>query len=218
MSRRRRWVCPLCTSGPLGPSRMAADDVRRYCLKCSAETGRLVRRQAPALEKQRARKVQRANAAKRNRRQRELREVDERHTVRGVNLRVELRRLSGLPTVRAQCAGDRPLVAMTVSWTQKTYVTGRAWKEQTRLHLSLYRGVSLSEVYALLAHELAHVIAPPNTGHGERWRRLFARILADGYGLKDFPASAMQGTKHQLHERARAALRDRLIDRASEPA
>lgn len=48
-----RWKCEVCGAGLLAPSRPRMDDVRRYCLPCSAETGRLVKRVAPALEKKR---------------------------------------------------------------------------------------------------------------------------------------------------------------------
>lgn len=40
----KRWYCPACGDGKLAPARMADDDVRRYCLSCSAKAQRLVRR------------------------------------------------------------------------------------------------------------------------------------------------------------------------------
>jgi len=58
----KRWKCPLCSSGVLAPVRPVEDDVRRYCLSCSARTGRLVRRICPAQETQRkARADRRSN-------------------------------------------------------------------------------------------------------------------------------------------------------------
>lgn len=48
-----RWKCPLCDNGLLAPQRCRMNDVRRYCLNCSEETGKLVERVAPALEKKR---------------------------------------------------------------------------------------------------------------------------------------------------------------------
>ncbi len=47
---RKRWVCPRCGSGVLAPSRPRRDDVRRFCLKCSQKTGRLVERTCPVLD------------------------------------------------------------------------------------------------------------------------------------------------------------------------
>lgn len=64
-SKAYRWECPLCRAGINAPSRLNKDDVRRYCLPCSAERDRspqakhqfgrfrLVERIAPALERKR---------------------------------------------------------------------------------------------------------------------------------------------------------------------
>ena len=46
----KRWRCPQCNKGVNAPARMLLDDVRRYCLDCSVETGRLVKRLAVAIE------------------------------------------------------------------------------------------------------------------------------------------------------------------------
>lgn len=54
MTKQVRWKCPLCNSGLLAPSRPRKNDVRRYCLSCSGDTGKLVERVAPSLDKQRA--------------------------------------------------------------------------------------------------------------------------------------------------------------------
>ena len=47
-AKQKRWRCPVCELGILGPLRPRLNDVRRYCLPCSAKTGRLVERYAPA--------------------------------------------------------------------------------------------------------------------------------------------------------------------------
>lgn len=43
----RHWVCPLCQSGSLLPVSPDADDARRFCLPCTAKTGKLTRRVCP---------------------------------------------------------------------------------------------------------------------------------------------------------------------------
>lgn len=53
MTKQVRWKCPSCNSGVLNSSRPRMNDVKRYCLPCSAKSGVLVQRTAPALEKQR---------------------------------------------------------------------------------------------------------------------------------------------------------------------
>ena len=57
--QRKRYVCPLCGTAVLSPSRMAKDDVRRFCLRCSERTGKLVARVSPVLERQRRRSKER---------------------------------------------------------------------------------------------------------------------------------------------------------------
>ena len=51
MTKQARWKCEKCNDGLLAPSRPRKNDVRRYCLPCSAKQGTLVERIAPALEK-----------------------------------------------------------------------------------------------------------------------------------------------------------------------
>jgi hypothetical protein len=52
-AKMRRWVCPNCGGAVLAPSRPRKDDVRRFCLKCSAKSGRLIERSCPAAETKR---------------------------------------------------------------------------------------------------------------------------------------------------------------------
>ena len=56
MKKQIRWKCEQCDHGLLAPSRPRKNDVRRYCLTCSAKRGILVERVAPALQKKSERK------------------------------------------------------------------------------------------------------------------------------------------------------------------
>lgn len=58
--KRYRWVCPDCEAAIHAPSRMKADDVRRFCLECSGRTGFLVARACPVLDAKRSAKRKRA--------------------------------------------------------------------------------------------------------------------------------------------------------------
>jgi len=49
----RLWKCPECGKGLRAPGRLRKNDTRRYCLPCSAKTGKLVERVCPAAEKKR---------------------------------------------------------------------------------------------------------------------------------------------------------------------
>jgi hypothetical protein len=51
--KQARWTCLNCGEGGLAPTKPRRDDVRRYCLPCSAKTGRLVERVSPSLERRR---------------------------------------------------------------------------------------------------------------------------------------------------------------------
>jgi hypothetical protein len=204
----RRWVCPRCGGGVLAPGRPRRDDVRRYCLTCSARTGRLVPRVCPSLEAERQRRVLRQSAARERHRERERTAAAKRYMVDGLDLRKELLRLCDLPFVRAQVPErHRPAVVMTVSWSaSRSWTTGHSKNGRMRIHLSLYHGCPRHKAQAVLAHELAHAILPSGVAHSERWRRTFARILADAYGLDELPATAMHGNKYELHSRVERAL------------
>lgn len=62
--KKKRWKCPRCEGGVLAPSRPRRNDVRRYCLPCSAQQGVLVERTCPALEAQRSAKYLERTAKK----------------------------------------------------------------------------------------------------------------------------------------------------------
>lgn len=76
MKKQVRWKCERCGDGLLAPSKPRRDDVRRFCLPCSSETGRLVERIAPALEQHRARRVEMARQKKKNERIRERARIE----------------------------------------------------------------------------------------------------------------------------------------------
>jgi|APGre2960657404_1045060.scaffolds.fasta_scaffold76736_2 hypothetical protein len=68
MTKQVRWKCEKCDDGLLAPTRPRKNDVRRYCLPCSAKSGKLVDRVAPSLEKKREKRtaiVQQKQKAKR---------------------------------------------------------------------------------------------------------------------------------------------------------
>ena len=54
---RKRWVCPLCADGQLAPSRPRKNNALRYCLPCTAKTGKLVERDCPSAAKRKEKKA-----------------------------------------------------------------------------------------------------------------------------------------------------------------
>lgn len=208
--KMKRWVCPRCGGGVLAPERPRKHDARRYCLTCTATSGRLVERICPALDAVRARRASGRQAVAARRRAREQALLGERHMVEGLDLRDELSRLCRLPFVRRHFPVPRwSPVKMTVAWSStKRWTTGHSKRHGWHVHLGLYEGCPRHEAQALLAHELAHAILP-GKAHGERWRRAFARIVADGYGIEWIPARAMEGSVHDLQATVEHALRIR---------
>jgi len=70
VKRRVRWTCPQCDKGALGPGRPRKNNAVRYCLPCTAKTGKLVERECLTLEKRRERKVEAKKAAAARKRER----------------------------------------------------------------------------------------------------------------------------------------------------
>lgn len=89
----KRWTCPTCHGGVLAPAKPLMDDVRRYCLPCSASTGKLVRRACGSRERVKAeRRDARAERVKADRDRAVARELA-RHTVGGLDVRAVVRRV-----------------------------------------------------------------------------------------------------------------------------
>jgi hypothetical protein len=79
-NKRVRWTCPQCEKGALGPSRPRKDNAVRYCLPCTAATGKLTERTCLAHERKKQAKVD-AVKTKRSK-QAEKRKGTPRHTKR----------------------------------------------------------------------------------------------------------------------------------------
>jgi hypothetical protein len=175
----RRWVCPTCRAGVLGPERPRRDDVRRYCLACSAKSGRLVERTAPAAERERAERAGRAAAKRSTKQQREREAKIARATYGGVDLQAEAWRIWRLPAIRET--------------TQQQRLPDIEWRHRRGYHTS---GVSQGgrlvitapddapKAIAVLIHELAHEAGHWNgeaRGHSREFWRLVRRIAREAY-------------------------------------
>lgn len=57
------WRCPLCNDGKRAPARMRRDNALRYCLSCTAKTGKLVQRVCPSAAAERERREAERKAA-----------------------------------------------------------------------------------------------------------------------------------------------------------
>lgn len=226
-SQLHRWVCPLCNSGVLASSRPRRDDVARYCLDCSRETGRLVERTCPALEKRRqerrdqqARKAQRKRKLRRSRQEASKRERAREQEAREASqaeeygdLQGELGRLWGV--LRQQNPDLRTdLPAMKVWRRQQPYATGHAWcGHQHRIHLTL-GPVDRAQAWGVLAHELAHLATPADEQtHGPAFWGVLVRLCNQAYGTS-LQLSRLRREERTAYQRQLAveqAIRQRLI-------
>lgn len=202
--RLKKWVCPGCGGGALAPERPRKDDVRRYCLTCSAKSGRLVERVCPSIEAERQRKATARREAAVRKRERERAALTAQHMVAGLDVRQEWARLCRLPFVRERLPWRT--VPLKVAWSRvKDYTTGHAHYGGSEVHLTFYPDVTAAEAKALIAHELAHVIAS-NRGHGEAFRRTFALVLFHGYGVPVESWEPLAGDRYAQHVAAERAV------------
>lgn len=154
------WRCPKCTNGVRAPSRPRRDDVRRYCLTCSVETGRLVERVSPALERKRREKAEARKVRSRRARERDRRERADYYTVAGLDLERELKQLVKLPAlggVRGELATNLPEFSIRRTKHKPRSILGRAWPYEWRFQLTAWDGITPEEALDTLLHELVHL-------------------------------------------------------------
>lgn len=170
-AKKYRWNCPECGTGKLLSSRPRKNATARYCLPCSEETGYLVERVSPALERKRAQKTaQRAQRAKRERartatvRQDRAAAVEAKWFSDDKDMRVTIREICvSIPFLR-----DR---GVTVSRTAEKIIkhaslfnrdgtTGSAWRGSPNHpgSVSLNFGKDYARSWDLALHELLHAI------------------------------------------------------------
>jgi hypothetical protein len=180
--KRYRWECPNGCPGVLGSSRPRKDDVVRYCLKCSAHTGRLVERTAPALDKQRAARLeQRAQTALRKAHKDRAKRTAY-FTVDGVNMHEALCEAWRLPTVqelrhRNHVYTDVPKLEVKRckdSWYRRRWGTAYIGRHKIVLYIRPDHGTA-KEVLDTLLHEVAHLVTPRHH-HDHVFRAAFKSI------------------------------------------
>jgi hypothetical protein len=185
-ARRVRWECPAGKHpGVLGPTRPPKDAVARFCLPCSMETGRLVSRVAPALERERAAKTtRRAESARKSReRERERVEANRRIVVTEVNgesgvLNIDevVRDILGLPEIREQrrlWGQPRPTVVVRRRPTEGVSGHAKVWRGE--IVVTIGQGCSRERVEELLLHEVVHAVLHSTEAHGGAFRAALIR-------------------------------------------
>lgn len=217
--KRVRWNCPNGCPGILASTRPLKDSIERYCLPCSAKTGRLVLRVAPALERKRAAaavssaakaKSKRATAARARQRAKDA--ETERYTVDGVDLRDEMRKLIKLRAFGGKTGRlfRRPptLLIRKHSYHPRSQM-GVAYPSRNQITIATYPGQTLADARETLVHELVHIaMGTTHEIHGPNFRKLMTTAFKEAY--KVYPMGAGHNVYHgryaeALRRRERAA-------------
>lgn len=201
----KRWICPDCGRGVNAPSRMSADDVRRYCLKCSKKKGKLVRRSAPVLERERAAGKERSARKQQTRRRAAARRRDaqkardrERRLIMGHDVQALCRRWYKLkawgertrqgPFGRFRMSKEPP--ELLVRLGNKDYISAHAYSHAHRITMTVPRSWKeptperVADLLVTIVHELAHLFAPIGSNHDEDYQRKFCAACQAIWGDK----------------------------------
>jgi hypothetical protein len=192
MNKQVRWACPNGCAAVLGPTKPRRDDVKRYCLACSAVRGRLVERTAPALERAReareaARKVRGAKVLART-------EVQETayYTIAGLDLRTLVAEFCKAPALSTNTPG----MYATLKARNVTIVVRRCSRQPRRFGFARYRTLTISicdypgikpeDVRETVIHELAHLRVGfhDDMHHGTKWRTVFRLACEQALGVR----------------------------------
>jgi hypothetical protein len=218
-----RWVCPDCGVGALGPKRPRNDATVRFCLSCSARTGRLVPRTAPALERQRETRADQ-QLRREQREQRVVRERERTYGFKGLDLLVYLRRFWELPSIRearvlSRSDGGRETPRRTLpelvirrspakSWTSGHEVGVRHTRRVNLRRIVLTVGLADDHagVLVTLLHEVVHAALPCNVHHGPQfWAYLIT--AAEAWGVSLALPAVLGSRNYDRHQAIEAAVR-----------
>ena len=177
MAKQVRWKCEKCNDGLLAPSRPRKNDVRRYCLPCSAKQGTLVERIAPALEKQREKRtalVQQKNKESRVRYQQKVQpylERKKRAKQRQAIFEKEADRIWSLFYPEGTTR-KRPRINIVFSRNRDCsgYYNGGVLIRIPR------RSSGGAWAWEVLAHELCHAVIPTNLRDGSHGKAFYVAL------------------------------------------
>lgn len=186
-----RWVCPLCNTGALAPSKPRMNDVRRYCLTCSKKEGVLIQRIAPSLERKRATSKEATKKKQANKRA----SISKKNAPAKAQQRIDAQRMKMIEKeaqviwkLMTPYHNGKPLPTINIVRAQnRGRQRGHAayWRNSIQVNVDKDQSVSRSNrVWRVLAHELAHCAVPPkHTGGVNRdtHNREFYYCLRDAW-------------------------------------
>lgn len=218
-TKSRRWVCPDCGTGKLAPSRPRRDDVRRYCLRCSERTGRLVERVCPVNERARElaeerskKKAGRRRAVARKRREAAKESARERRS-RLAPYEAFFRRALRLKSWEVDLATRPPRTSWSFASDGHASGCANAWNVSVRF------GVNVSSNLEVVLHELAHsaferrrlVVDGEPRAHNSVFRTILAAATSEVVGFRVDPAAST----YENDLRCKRALREWLEESES---
>jgi hypothetical protein len=175
---------------------MRKDNAKRYCLPCTAKTGKLVERVAAAASREReARKAAKVDRAKAKREKAAAREAA-RFAVAGFDLNAELVRLwkhkavaEARRTHGARWRSVReepPSLRIRRCARQPRGLMGLASYGKREIMLATWPGRTLGDLIGTLLHEVVHMVGIHN--HGPAFGAELARLALDVYGIDAYAA------------------------------
>lgn len=204
MKPQIRWECPNTCAAVLGPRTPKNDNVCRYCLSCSATRGKLVKRSAPVLEKQRQERLAKV-AAKRSaklarKHDRAATDCTAYFTAHEVNLFDKMVEFTRLPVFKDEpTPGRQPVHANT------PFLRVRRCSKKPRsrfgfcrygqggdksiISVSVWPGQTLASLLETLLHEIvhAHVGYSPfrhQGHHGPRFKAILREACVQAFGVR----------------------------------
>lgn len=180
--------------------------MRRFCLPCSAKSGRLVRRECPSLERERAAARERTTARRVKRTTTERQREAASRSVGGVDLLALARRLWALPYLQQQKrhgGGACPPIELRRSRT-KWFSTGHCVVGGGPRRIVITLGVTddPAEPMGVVLHELVHAVLPSSVNHDERFWRVLQCAAREAWPDATFrfnePAPTMWHRQHQI--------------------
>lgn len=209
-TKQTRWHCPNNCPAVLGPTKPRRDDVRRYCLVCSALQGRLVERTAPALDKRReeravARKAKTAKAA-----WRDAAQETAYYTVVGLDLRALVAEFcrtpalsSNVPSMRMRLRA-RDVTILVRRCSRRPQRLGFARYSTNSITIADYPGITPEALREIVLHELSHLRAGGRGGesHGVRWKTVFRLACEQAIGVRPRVENRFVGEATELQRDA----------------
>ena len=172
--------------------------VKRFCLPCSKESGVLVERAAPTLEKKRLALKAKAKTKKLTAKKK----TQSKNTVNGVDVMAEWKKALRLKGVRDHNRNTTYVKSkgftLTVRRSKATpnECTGQAWPWTGRVVMSVGVACDRAEIVGVLLHELAHLLTPQSPGHCSVFWGTFCELVEQYTGNLVTPSGGTNWARH----------------------